>query len=230
MARVPPKTHVTINMAMSVDGKISTWRRESIALGSPEDRHTMDVLRAKSDAVIIGSRTLALDGWPVRVRDREIRLRRSRRGLPPHPLNVVMSTALEMSPRCQFFRHPKTQKLVITTRAAPQSRIRRFAQCAEVLVLPGKRVRPGRVVDVLHSRGMNRILVEGGGELNFSFFKEGLVDELFITITPRVLGGSAAPTPVDGRGFLSRSQIPLELVSSRRRGDEVFLRYRVVNR
>ena len=57
--------------------------------------------------------------------------------------------------------------------------------------------------------------------------EENLVDEVYITITPRILGGREAPTPADGAGFLKDKQLRLELVSSRRHGDEVFLKYRV---
>jgi riboflavin biosynthesis pyrimidine reductase len=83
-------------------------------------------------------------------------------------------------------------------------------------------------LDVLAERGVKRVLVEGGGTLNFSFFRENLVDEFYITVTPRILGGAAAPSPVDGKGFLRNSHVRLKLLSSRKDGDELFLRYRVV--
>ncbi|MBP2681208.1 MAG: bifunctional deaminase-reductase-like protein [Candidatus Krumholzibacteriota bacterium] len=67
-----------------------------------------------------------------------------------------------------------------------------------------------------------------GGTLNYSFFEAGLVDEIYITVTPRILGGAKAPTPVDGRGFLKNTQVRLRLATLRRRGDEIFLKYTVV--
>lgn len=216
-----------INVAMSADGKISTHRRETFSMGSREDRHLMDRLRARADAVIVGSRTVKLDGWAIRVRDAGVRRDRVAGGRPPHPLNVVLSTRLDLPPRCEFFEHPETQKLTITSRLAPQSRVRRFATHGDVWVTPSTRIRPGVVLGELHRRGCKRVLLEGGGELNYSFLEEKLVDEIYITITPRVLGGGSAPTPVDGRGFLWTSQVGLRLVSARRRGEEVFLRYRV---
>jgi 2,5-diamino-6-(ribosylamino)-4(3H)-pyrimidinone 5'-phosphate reductase len=219
---------VVINMAVSADGKISTRRRETFSLGSPEDRHLMDVLRARSDAVLIGSRTLQLDGWAIRVRDADIRGARVAKGRGPHPVNVVVSTALDLPARAQFFTHPGTQKLVITTRAASAARVKRFEKLADIVVLPRRRIRPADVLAALAERRMRRILVEGGGELNYSFFEAGLVDELYITVTPRIIGGRQAPSPVDGGGFLKDSQVQLQLVSARRREDEVFLRYKVL--
>jgi riboflavin-specific deaminase-like protein len=212
---------------MSADGKISTHAREVFPLGSPEDRRLMDMLRSTADAVVVGSGTVRLDGWAIRVRDSEIRRKRLRRGLPPHPLNVVLSTTLDLPADCQFFDHPKTEKLVITSRRAPKNRVRRFQELGEVWIAPANRIRPGDVVAELHKRGHKNILLEGGGRLNFSFIEERLVDEIYITVTPRILGGEAAPSPVDGRGFVKDEQVRLELVSSRRRGGEVFLRYRV---
>jgi 2,5-diamino-6-(ribosylamino)-4(3H)-pyrimidinone 5'-phosphate reductase len=221
------RPRVAINVAMSADGKISTHRRERISLGSAEDRRLMDALRARHDAVIVGATTVRLDGWAIRVRDRTIRERRLARGLPPHPLNVVLTTRLDLSPDCQFFTHPRTQRLIVTSRQAPPGRIRRWKTHGEVWVTRGRTIRPAAVLAELGRRGCKRVLLEGGGELNFAFFRERLVDELYITVTPRILGGRDAPTPADGPGFVASTQTRLELVSSRRRGDEVFLRYRV---
>jgi 2,5-diamino-6-(ribosylamino)-4(3H)-pyrimidinone 5'-phosphate reductase len=228
MPRKPRKPHVGVNMAMSADGKVSTYRRETFSLGSPRDRRLMDILRARADAVVIGARTLKLDGWAIRVRDRAIRKRRVEHGGRPHPLNVVVSTDANLPLKSEFFTHAETDKLVITTRRAPERRIRRLRKIAEVTVLPANRIGASDVLDVLAKRGARRVLVEGGGTLNFSFFRDGLVDEIYITVTPRILGGAGAPTPVDGKGFLKDTQIQLRLATVRRRGDEVFLKYCVV--
>lgn len=223
MAKPVTAPYVTLNVAVSADGKITTRRRESFPLGSREDRRLMDVLRSRADAVVVGANTVRKDGWAIRVR--EAALRRARR---PHPLNVVLTSRLDLPQRRQFFTHPDTEKLIITTRAAPEVRVRRFERVAEVVVLAGTRIRPVAAVALLAKRGMKRILLEGGGELNYSFFRDKVIDEVYLTITPRILGGSDAPSAVDGAGFLRQSQVGLELLSSRRRGDEVFLRYRVI--
>ncbi len=224
------KPHVTINMAMSADGKISTYRRQTFSLGSRNDRYLMDVLRSKTDAVVIGARTLSLDGWAIRVRDDEIRQKRITRRKTPHPLNVVVSTDLDLPARAQFFAFEETEKLIITSKKATPRRIKKFEKISEVVVVPRMRVRPTDVLAILAERKIKKVLVEGGGTLNYSFFRENLVDELYVTVTPRILGGSGAPTPVDGAGFLAESHLHLKLVSSRRRGDEVFLRYSVLSR
>jgi 2,5-diamino-6-hydroxy-4-(5-phosphoribosylamino)pyrimidine 1'-reductase len=218
--------HVTVNMAISLDGRISTRRREQITLGSRHDRHLMDVLRSRADAVIVGAGTVRHDGYPVLVRDRAVRRRRTARGLPPHPVNVVLSRRLDVPLTRSIFTRGDTRRIVYTTPAAPEGRVKRFARVAEVVVLRGKSISPTTVLHDLHRRGMKRVLLEGGGELHFAFAKERVVDEVYVTLTPRLIGGDA-PSLLDGKGFLKADHVKLKLVSSRRIGDELFLRYRV---
>jgi len=230
MSKITDRPHVSINMAMSADGKVSTYRRETFSLGSEEDRYLMDVIRAKMDAVIVGAETLRRDGWAMHIRYPELQKKRIAKGKGLNPLNVVLSSDLNLKADREFFTRRDTKKLIITTRVAPPARLRGFGKLADVIALPRKRIRPGDVLDILWGRGCRRVLVEGGGTLNFSFFEAGLVDDLYVTVTPRILGGAGSPTVADGKGFLARSHPRLELVSSRRRGNEVFLKYRVVSR
>jgi 2,5-diamino-6-(ribosylamino)-4(3H)-pyrimidinone 5'-phosphate reductase len=213
-------------MAVSLDGKISTRKREQITLGTRHDRHLMDVLRARSDAVIVGAGTVRHDGYPVLVRDTAVRRRRMAAGRPPHPVNVVLSTELAMPIDRPIFERDGIRRIIYTTGAAPESRIRRFGRVAEVVVLRTRSVTPRAVLRDLHGRGMKRVLVEGGGELHYAFAKDHLVDEVYVTLTPRLIGGDA-PSLLDGRGFLKKDHLKLKLVSTRRVGDELFLRYRV---
>jgi 2,5-diamino-6-(ribosylamino)-4(3H)-pyrimidinone 5'-phosphate reductase len=213
-------------MAISADGKISTRKRERMALGSRIDRDMMDRLRSRVDAVIIGAGTLTVDGFPLIVRNSEIRKILSKKRPLPHPVNVILSRKLDIPVRRPIFWYENIQRIIFTTRAAKKERCKRFEKYCEVVVLPTRNYLK-RAMEILFERGMKKVLVEGGGELNYTFFKEKLVDELYLTVTPRIIGGSGAPTLVDGIGFLKDNHVSLELVSSRRLYQEVFLRYRV---
>jgi 2,5-diamino-6-(ribosylamino)-4(3H)-pyrimidinone 5'-phosphate reductase len=217
-------------MAVSVDGRITTRAREHFALGSENDRRLMDELRTRADAVIVGAGTVRHDGWPMVVRYPDLRARRTRRRRPPHPVNVVLSRALDLPIGSRFFRSPDTERIVFTTRQAPAARVKRFQSVADVVVLPGRTLSPARIVEHLHARGLRNLLLEGGGEIHYAFAKAGLVDRLYVTITPRLIGGTDAPSLLDGRGFLRSDHLRLHLESLRRKGDEVFLRYRVLPR
>jgi riboflavin-specific deaminase-like protein len=222
------RPHVSVNMAMSLDGKISTYRRENISLGTEHDRRLMDELRAKSDAVIVGSGTVKHDGFPILIRYDDLVAERIARGWPPHPINVTMSRALDLPSKRPFFQHPETEKMVFTTRSAPVARVKRFSRFAEVVVLPGRTLSPTVVLERLRRRDVDRVMLEGGGEVHFAFAKEGVVDDVYITLTPRLIGGATAPTVLDGKGFLAAEHLELRLVSTKRVGDELYLRYRVL--
>jgi 5-amino-6-(5-phosphoribosylamino)uracil reductase len=74
---------------------------------------------------------------------------------------------------------------------------------------------------------VRRLLLEGGGETNFAFLDAGLVDEIYLTLAPYLIGGKTVPTPVGGVGFTFDRIVPLTLLDLRVEGDEVFLHYRV---
>lgn len=219
------RSHIIVNMAISLDGRINTRQRERFALGSEHDRRLMDVLRERADAVLIGAGTVRHDGHPMLIRYSDLVEKRVARKRPPHPVNVVLSSDLDL-PLRPFFAGDQTQRIVFTTRRATKSRIQRFARVAEVVALPGRTPSPLRVVDELRARGLRRLILEGGGEVHFAFLNAGLVDEWYVTLTPRLIGGKSAPSFLDGLGFLKKDHIPLRLVSQRRVGDEIFLRYR----
>lgn len=222
------RPHVAVNVAMSLDGKITTHRREDIALGTECDRRRMDELRAGADAVIVGSGTVKHDGYPIIMRYSDLEEKRVNDGRPPHPLNITLSRTLNLPSTRPFFQHPDTDKIVFTTRAAPVSRVTRLSRFADVVVLPGRTLSPTAVLENLYHRKIRRVLLEGGGEINFAFAKEGVIDDVYVTVTPRLIGGSGSPTLLDGKGFLAADHLVLRLVSSRRIDDELFLKYSVV--
>jgi len=219
------RSHVIVNMAVSVDGRINSRTRERFALGSEHDRRLMDVLRERADAVLIGAGTVRHDGHPMLLRYPDLVAKRKRRGESAHPVNVVLSGDLDL-PVQRFFAGDATKRIIFTTRRATAARIRKFQRVAEVVVLPGKHPSAPRVVEELHKRGLKRLILEGGGEVHFPFAKAGLVDEWYITITPRLIGGRNSPSFLDGEGFVKKNHIQLELVSLRRVKDELFLRYK----
>ena len=124
-------------MAVSVDGRITTRTRERVSLGSEYDRRLMDELRTRVDAVIVGAGTVRHDGYPIIIRYDDLRAKHARRRRGPHPINVVLSRALDLPLRSRFFASKDTVRIIFTTRAAPKERIERFARVAEVVVLPG---------------------------------------------------------------------------------------------
>ncbi|HEX6791004.1 MAG TPA: dihydrofolate reductase family protein [Candidatus Krumholzibacteria bacterium] len=219
------RTHVIVNMAVSVDGRINSRRREHFSLGTEYDRRLMDELRVRADAVLIGASTVRHDGHPMRIRYADLRAKRTAAKLPPHPVNVVLSRSLDL-PLSPFFDGDEIHRIVFTTRHASAARVRKFSRVAEVVVVPGAHPSPAAVVKALADRGLRRLILEGGGEVHFAFAKAGMVDEWYVTLTPRLIGGKGAPSYLDGVGFLKDNHVALRLVSLRRVGNEIYLRYR----
>lgn len=206
------------NLAISLDGKIAPASREEYWLGTPYDRQMMQTLRRRSDVVVMGASTL-------RTYKKFCGLRAARR----QPANAILSRALEgISPDWPFFQDPSKRRFLFVTGKVPAKKLHAFRSTSEVIQLKP----PGRggsiaplVLRELGKRGMERVLVEGGGGVMWDFVSQDLVDEYNVTLTPQILGGIEAPTLVEGAGFRAQDILKLKLLRSRRVGDELYLRY-----
>jgi 2,5-diamino-6-(ribosylamino)-4(3H)-pyrimidinone 5'-phosphate reductase len=220
---------VYVNMAMTADGKITSASREYPTFTSPRDKRTMDRLRAEADAVLIGAGTLRADDPPLGVRDAGMREYRRSLGKPDGLYHVVVSTSLDLDPSCRFFREePVAGRIVATVEEAPEESAGRLAGLAEVWRVGRREVDLPELFRRLREAGVERLLVEGGGELNWAVAREGLLDELYVTVAPSLLGGAGAPTLLEGTGFPMEDRIRLRLLGVNRQEDEVFFRYAVV--
>lgn len=221
---------IVMNVAISVDGKISTVRRDTLQFSSASDRDMMDEIRAQADAVLVGARTIrAEDPPPVRIRKRKRREARTDAGKPPHPLSIVLSRSLNLPLKGRYFSDRQVARLVVTPMNASGEAADRVLPFAEVCRIGQDSVDLRALCEYLKRRGVERLLVEGGGDVNMAFFRENLMDEIYITVCPVIIGGVDAPTPVDGAGFHADELPKLELIDHRRTGDELFLHYRVAH-
>lgn len=229
MAPAMGRPFVTINMAMTADGKITSARREEPQFTSRLDKKTMDKLRAEADAVLIGAGTLRGDDPPLHVRDPEMKAYRRSLGKPEHLINVLVTASAAVEAGARFFKgHHATTRIVATVEDAPPERLERLGHVAEVWTLGTRQVDLTELLARLHDRGVARLLVEGGGELNWGFIREDLVDELYVTIAPALLGGRNAPTLCEGEGFDMADRKRLRLVSADVIDGEIYTRYEVV--
>ena len=224
---------MTLNVAESADGKLAPIDRGKINFGSAEDRAQMDALRALADGVMIGGGTLRAEDPPLIIRDPAVRDRRTAAKGSPHPRNITVCTVLpENLAEMHFFRSPETEKLVFTTERTPsdlREAARRYAQVEVVPLDASGRVDLVEVLRKLPSLGVSHLLLEGGGELNFSMLEAGLIDEIYLTVCPFIFGGRAAPTSFDGAGFTREHVRKLALKSHRQSASgEVFLHYHVL--
>jgi riboflavin-specific deaminase-like protein len=218
---------VVVNMAMTADGKIAPVTDEVFVLGSRADWQRMDQLRAQADAILNGARTIRRDDPPVRVRSASLREERVRAGQTPTPINVIVTNSRGISPQARIIHEPGAQVWVFHP-AAVREKVALPADLLNVALYPCDEhaVSIGEVLRRLGREGVRVLLAEGGGELNWSLLEGDWVDELFLTVVPRLLGGREAPTPFGGRGLGRADMRELALVACQPCGDEVFLHYR----
>ena len=221
---------VFINMAMTADGKIATTNRAVSSFGSARDHAHLLELRATADAVMAGARTIDLN--PVNLGPGPARYRRQRlrRGLREYNLRVIVSGSGSVDPEAELFRHRFSPLILLTTARASRRRLDRLRALVDELRVCGE-----SEIDFLETLrwlrrewGVKRLLCEGGGELNDALFRAGLVNQLHLTICPRIFGGRSGPTIVDGIGTGALANAT-QLVprSAKRVGDEMFLVYDV---
>jgi 2,5-diamino-6-(ribosylamino)-4(3H)-pyrimidinone 5'-phosphate reductase len=194
--------HVVVNAAVSADGKLSSRRREQIAISGPEDFARVDRLRADSDAVMVGVGTVLADDPHLTLSALELQADRSAAGDPPHPARVVADSRAR-TPADAAILDDAAGTYVLVSEAASAADVERLeAGGAEVITAGEERVDLSAALDALESHGVEQLMVEGGGEVIFSLFEAGLVDELSVFVGGTVIGGREAPTLADGEGFV----------------------------
>ncbi|MFB6136507.1 MAG: 2,5-diamino-6-(ribosylamino)-4(3H)-pyrimidinone 5'-phosphate reductase [Halobacteriaceae archaeon] len=210
--------YVVVNAATSADGKLSTRHREQVALSGPEDFARVDEVRAESDAVAVGVGTVLADD-PHLTLDGDG---------GDHPARVVADSRAR-TPLDARVLDDAAPTYLLAAAAAPAERLDALRERgAEVVRAGDERVDLAAALAALESRGVRRLMVEGGGELLFSLFESGLVDELRLYVASTVVGGREAPTLADGEGFVDPERfVDLDLREVERVDDGVVLRYDV---
>jgi len=220
-AAPPGRPSVAMNMVTSVDGRAQIAGTAE-GLGSRADRLLMRLYRAAFDAVLGGAGTLRQSGVWLRVGD-EVSARRVAEGRSPNPIGVVVagSGAVPMSAR--WFDGDEPRILVV----GAESPVQAAPNGTELLRAPDSRPRPTWLLERLAERGIGSVLLEGGPHLNAAFVAERLIDELYWTVGPHLLGTQALPMVA---AFADEDAEPWrgQLTSVMRHEDELMLRYRFV--
>ncbi|WP_440772588.1 2,5-diamino-6-(ribosylamino)-4(3H)-pyrimidinone 5'-phosphate reductase [Natronorubrum sp. DTA28] len=217
--------HVVVNAAMSADGKLSSRRREQLAISGEEDFARVDRLRADSDAVVVGVGTVLADDPSLTVKDETLCERRLERGESAQPARVVVDSRAR-TPADAAVLDARAATYVCLSEAAPIDSRMDLADHAELVTAGENRVDLLRAFATLQEQGLDRLMVEGGGELIFSLFEAGLVDELSVYVGGKIIGGRDAPTLADGDGFVDEFPL-LSLESVKRIDDGALLRWTV---
>jgi riboflavin-specific deaminase-like protein len=221
---------VFINMAITADGKIATANRAVSSFGSQRDKDHLLELRATADAVMSGAGTVNAGPVTLGPGPEKYRRMRRRRGLAEYNLRVIASGSGNVNPEAEIFKQKFSPILILTTDRAPEAKLKPLRELgAEVKSFGAREIDFRKALQWLREKwNVKRLLCEGGGELDDALFRAGLVDELHLTICPKIFGGRKAPTIAEGSGVPKLSDAAqLKLKSMKRISDELFVVYEV---
>ena len=214
---------------MTADGKIATSNRAVSSFGSRRDHEHLLELRATADAVMSGARTVDSAKISMGTGGIKFQKQRLKRGLAEHNLRIIVSGSGSINLRAEIFKHHFSPIIILTTQRMSASSRRRLQELgAEIKICGQREINFRSALRWLHKNwGVKRLLCEGGGDLNDAMFRAGLVDELHITVCPKIFGGRNAPTITEGMGFRKLSlAAQFQLESAKRVDNEMFLIFR----
>ncbi len=215
------RPYLVLNMVATVDGAATVAHRTA-PISSPADRQLFHELRACVDAVMVGAGTVRAERYGRLVRDPRSQQRRVARGLAPEPLTIVVSGRLSLTPDLPLLADPHSRVLVLTASDADIGEC--AAQVSYLCSAPGQELDLAAMLARLRTEhGVRSVLCEGGPNLNSSLVPAGLVDELFLSLSP-VLAGSAGSRSILDRAPLAEL-VSLELVWLLESGSQLFARY-----
>jgi riboflavin biosynthesis pyrimidine reductase len=208
-----------LNMVASVDGRASFEGRTQ-GLGSEADTLLLTELRALADAVLLGTGTVHAEGYARLVRNPDRVARRQAAGLAVTPTAVLMSRTFGFPWSAGLFAAADQPVIVYTGADGEPPEV---AAPLEVVRIDGPD--PRAVMADLRARGVRSLLCEGGPTLNSALLEAGVVDELFLTLSPMLSGEPGAKRIVEGQGLPDPARLTLEWAL--RHEQELYLRYGV---
>jgi riboflavin-specific deaminase-like protein len=221
------RPYVILNMASTVDGR-ATIAGRSGPIGNRADRELFHALRASVDAVMAGAGTVRVERYGRIIAKESTRRMRRERGLSEEPLACIVSGRLALAPELPLLREPAAHVVLMTASAA--SLAPTAAQVDYVRATrDGRLDLPVAIAELRERFGVTTLLCEGGPHLNSELLLAGQVDELFLTLSPKLAGGEDATGEalriLAGAEF--QQPLELELLGALESDSDLFLRYGV---
>jgi riboflavin biosynthesis pyrimidine reductase len=224
----PERPRTWLNMVSTVDGR-ATLHGRSGALSSPADRELFHALRTAVDAVLVGAGTVRSERYGRLIRDPARRALRLERGLSEEPLACVATSRLELDPAIPLLADPATHLVVLT----PAAGVLPATACRVDYV---RTMRDGRLdlaaalAELAERFGVRALLCEGGPHLGGEMIAAGLLDELLLSLAPKLAGGD--PPGAAALRILAGAEldpaVELRLLGVLENESHLFLRYGVV--
>lgn len=200
---------------MSADGKIALKTRRQTKISNEDDKKRVHNLRNSSDAILVGVETVLSDDPKLTVNPKYVSKAR-------HPVRIVLDSQ-GRTPANALVLNGESKTIIVTNESSKKT----FPN-ADVIRSGRKEVNLQKLIKILEEMGIEKLLVEGGSKVIWSFLESGLADEVVIFVGSMVIGGDKSPTPAGGAGaFDEKHIVALTLKSARALGNGVLLRYEV---
>jgi 2,5-diamino-6-(ribosylamino)-4(3H)-pyrimidinone 5'-phosphate reductase len=199
--------YVILSAAMTIDGKIASKNGDP-DISDEEDWKSVHKLRTEVDAIMVGKDSIIKDNPKLHIKYYD------HNGYHRIVLDSNLSIPLESN---VVTYEPETYPtIIVTTENAPANKIKKFKSKNVDIIKSGngRRVDLFNLMPILYDKGIERILLEGGGNLNWSFIKNNLIDEMRITIGPWMVGGKDATSLVEGEGYAKMHESPRYYLSN----------------
>jgi diaminohydroxyphosphoribosylaminopyrimidine deaminase/5-amino-6-(5-phosphoribosylamino)uracil reductase len=209
---------IALKTATSLDGKIATYYGESQWITSEKSRKRVHELRQEYSAILVGINTVLKDNPALTVR---------LEGEVKHPTKVILDTALK-TPHDFKVLSDQAPVIIATTRMASKARIKEFDPYEHVQVwecpLKNGLVDVEYVINKLGEEGIDSLLVEGGGSVNYSVVQHHLPQKIYAFIAPKIIGGMTSKTSFTGKGIKHLKDVPvLSKINYKTIGDDILL-------
>jgi riboflavin biosynthesis pyrimidine reductase len=221
-AYLMPEGHarLRVNFVSSVDGAVTVEGRSG-GLGGPGDRRVFGLLRVACDAVLVGAGTIRVEGYGPMALSPRLRELRREQGRDPDPVLVIATRHFDLDPDAALFTEAPRRPILLSTEPAARDATERFAPVADIIGVGTVDCAMSAALADLTKRGLPHVLCEGGPHLLGSLLAADLVDELCLTVAPKLTGPGAGrivagpPSPV-------RDMALQQVLAA---GDELFLHY-----
>jgi 5-amino-6-(5-phosphoribosylamino)uracil reductase len=218
------RPYTILSCCISLDGYLDDASDQRLLLSNAADFDRVDELRSGSDAILVGAATVRNDDPRLQVRAAARISRRLADGRTPQPIKVTVTNRAKLDPEAQFFTVGDGPKLVYCASDTVAMAAEQLGRVATV-VDGGGPVELARVSADLYRRGVRRLMVEGGGDVQTQFLTEGLADELHLVVAPLFVGNPEATRFVGPGSFPFTGLARARLLETRPIGDVVLLRY-----
>jgi 2,5-diamino-6-(ribosylamino)-4(3H)-pyrimidinone 5'-phosphate reductase len=211
--------YVILSAAMSIDGKIASIKGDT-DLSDEQDWKEVHKLRTQVDGIIVGKNTILNDNPKLHVKFYE------HKGY--FRIIVDSNLSIPIDSNVITFQPNIYPTIICTTENASSEKIKNFESKGVNVLRCGKnkKVNISNLMPILYNLGIHKLLLEGGGTLNWSFIKKNLVDEIRLTIAPWIIGGKEATSLVEGKGFEMMVEAPrFKLLEISSRDNYVTLKY-----